>query len=352
MLELIWPLIRALLFRLEAERAHGLTLSLLEHLGAPLGALARLDLPLTSGPPVQLGPLTLPSPIGLAAGLDKDGVALPFWPSLGFGFVELGTVTAHPQPGNPRPRLFRLPTDRALINRMGFNNQGSAALAQRLRALRRRGGWPDVPVGANIGKSKRTPLEEATGDYVTSVRRLVGLVDWFTVNVSSPNTEGLRSLQDRDALARLLPAVLAAASGTPVLLKLAPDLSDAAIDEAVGLAQELGVTGIVATNTTITRPGLGHDPDQDGGLSGRPLWPLARDRIQRILDVAGDLPVVGVGGISTPEQVCELLEAGCVAIQLYTALIYEGPALPARLHRAVSLAHNTGSAPPPPRRAG
>lgn len=336
MIDRTWPLLRALLFSLDAERAHHLTLTALQHLGGPLGALARLASGAPGRAPVQLGPLTLPSPIGLAAGLDKDGVAIPFWPALGFGFVEVGTVTAHPQPGNPRPRLFRLPADRAIINRMGFNNGGSEALAERLRALHAAGRWPDVPVGANIGKSKITPLSEAPGDYEASVRRLVGLVDWFTVNVSSPNTEGLRSLQDREGLSRLLPAVIDAASGTPVLLKLAPDLSDEAIDEAVGLARELGVTGIVATNTTITRPGLSHDPGQAGGLSGRPLWPLARDRIQRVLDAAGDLPVVGVGGLSTPEQVLELLEAGCVAIQLYTALIYEGPGLPARLSRAAA----------------
>ena len=310
MLDLSWPFVRPWLFTLDAERAHHLTLSMLERFGHRLGKLAQT----TMGPPDprlsrRLGPLTLPGPIGLAAGLDKDGVAIPFWPSLGFGFVEVGTVTAHPQPGNPKPRMFRYPSDRAIINRMGFNNEGSEALATRIRRLRERGRWPTVPVGANVGKSKVTPLDDAPQDYATSVKRLRGLVDWFTVNVSSPNTPGLRSLQDRSSLQRLLPAVLRAAESTPVLLKLAPDLDDDAIQEAVSLASELGVTGIIATNTTIRRdvaPHLG----ESGGLSGAPLWSIARDRIRCVLAAAGELPVVGVGGVATAEQARELLRRG------------------------------------------
>ena len=331
MLDRIWPWVRPVMFRLDAERAHTLTLRGLRRAGWALK-------PLCPGPPaagleVQLGPLRLPGPVGLAAGLDKDGMAIDFWPHLGFGWIEIGTVTAHPQPGNPRPRLFRYPAQRAIINRMGFNNAGSAALAQRIRALKDADAWPAIPVGANVGKSKITPLDEAPADYATSVRRLAGLVDWFTVNVSSPNTEGLRDLQQASMLEVLLPEVLEAAAGTPVLLKLAPDLTDDAIWRAVPLARDLGVTAIVATNTTNGRDGLVPDPGQTGGLSGRPLWPLARDRIGVVLAAAEGLPVVGVGGIEGADQVRELLDAGCSAVQLYTALVFEGPGLPARIHR-------------------
>jgi len=328
----LWPWARPLVFELDAELAHELAMGFVERVGPLVGPW--IDEPSPPELEVRLGPLTLPNPVGLAAGLDKDGVGVEFWPTLGFGFVEVGTVTAHPQPGNPRPRLFRLPEARALVNRMGFNNAGSAALADRLRALRRSGRWPRVPVGANVGKSKVTPLEEAPGDYATSVERLDGLVDWFTVNVSSPNTEGLRSLQEADALRRILEAVLAKADDVPVLVKLAPDLTDGAIADAVGIARESGVAGIVATNTTIRRPDV--DTDESGGLSGRPLWPLARDRIAAVLDAAAGLPVVGVGGIETAAQVAELLDLGCAAIQLYTSFVYEGPGLPRRLTRALA----------------
>lgn len=334
MLDLGWPITRRLLFALDAERAHELVSGAVAAAPALLGALARL----TMGPPPpslarEVGGLRFAGPVGLAAGLDKDGRAIRFWPSLGFGFVEVGTVTAHPQPGNDRPRLFRLPEDRALVNRMGFNNRGSEALAATARALREGGRWPAVPVGANVGKSKVTPVEDAHEDYATSVRRLAGLFDWFTVNVSSPNTPGLRDLQDAALLGRLLPRVVAEAKGTPVFLKLAPDLGDEAIVSAVELARAEGVAGIVATNTTIRRDGLQRDPGEAGGLSGRPLWPLARDRIRVVLQAAGPLPVIGVGGVERAEQVRELLTAGCAAVQLYTALIYDGPGLPARLHR-------------------
>lgn len=334
MLDIGWPLTRSVLFRMDAERAHELTIGLLA--GAPrlLGATARL----TMGPPDPSLQRTVAGvrwagPVGLAAGLDKDGRAIEFWPSLGFGSVEVGTVTAHPQPGNDKPRLFRLVDERALLNRMGFNNRGSEALAATARALREAGRWPSVPVGANVGKSKVTPIEQAHEDYALSVRRLAGLFDWFTVNVSSPNTPGLRDLQDAALLARLLPAVIAEAKDTPVLLKLAPDLGDEAIVAAVELARKEGVSGIVATNTTIRRDVLAKDPGEAGGLSGRPLWPIARDRIRVVLRAAGGLPVVGVGGIERADQVRELLDMGCAAVQLYSALIYEGPGLPARLHR-------------------
>lgn len=330
--------IRPALFAMDAEVAHERTIRALGAAPRLLGALAGA---LAGPPPPVLARdafgVRLAGPVGLAAGLDKDGVAIPFWPALGFGFVEVGTVTAHPQPGNDRPRLFRLADDAALINRMGFNNHGSEALATRMRALREAGRWPAVPVGANVGKSKVTPLESAVDDYVISIRRLQGLADYFTINVSSPNTPGLRSLQDRDTLSRLLPAALAAARGTPVLLKLAPDLEDDAIVDAVELGRAVGIQGIIATNTTIGRTGLSRDPGEAGGLSGAPLWPLARRKIGVALQAAGGrLPIVGVGGIHTAAQARELLAAGCAAVQVYTALIYEGPGLIRRLNAGLA----------------
>lgn len=338
MLDWTWPLVRPALFSMDAERAHDLTLSALQRGSGPLGAMARA----TMGPPDpslarEAFGLRLAGPVGLAAGLDKNGVAVPFWPSVGFGFIEVGTVTAHPQSGNPRPRMFRLVEDGALINRMGFNNEGSEALADRLRVLREAGRWPSIPVGANVGKSKITPIEDAADDYVTSVRRLAGLADYFTVNVSSPNTPNLRSLQEPETLRGLLDAILVEADATPVLLKLAPDLEAEALAEAVEIAIQCGISGIIATNTTIRREHLSHDPGEAGGLSGRPLWTLARSRIATALQAASNrVPVIGCGGVYTAAQVRELLELGCVAVQVYTGFIYEGPGLPSRLHRELA----------------
>ena len=338
LLDRLYPLARAALFTMDAEDAHERTLKLVERAPRLLSAVVR---PFAGTPDASLardvGGIRVAGPVGLAAGLDKDGRGIPFWPACGFGFVEVGTVTMHGQPGNPRPRLFRLRDEAALINRMGFNNHGSQALAQRLRALRAAGRWPrEVPVGANLGKSKVTPLHIAPADYATSTRRLRGLVDWFTINVSSPNTPGLRELQDSAALEELLPRVVEEAAGTPVWLKLAPDLSDEALEQAVALAIRFGLRAVVATNTTIRRDLLDRDPHEDGGLSGRPLYEVAKDRLRVVCEAAGDrIDVVGVGGIETAEQVAELLDLGCEAVQLYTAFIYQGPGLPARLHRGL-----------------
>lgn len=328
-LDAAWPVARAVLFRMDAERAHVWTVRGAEWFGG-LAPSAPPDPALRR----EVAGVPFLGPVGLAAGLDKDGRGLALWPRLGFGFVEVGTVTAHPQPGNPLPRLFRYPEQAAIVNRMGFNNLGSAALADRLRAVRDRGGCP-VPLGANVGKSKVTPLDEAPDDYATSIHRLRGLVDWFTVNVSSPNTPGLRSLQDRDALDALLPRAVDAAGGTPVFLKLAPDLEDEALAAAVGLAKQRGIAGIIATNTTIRRD-LGFDPGEDGGLSGRPLWPHARAKIEVVVRAAGGLPVIGVGGIEDSDQVRELLALGCAAVQLYSSLVFRGPGLVARIHRELA----------------
>ena len=334
LLNLVWSITRPLLFLLDAERAHHLVMGMLGFCPRFHAFMIRiLGGPALSTGPVQVGPLTLAGPVGLAAGLDKDGVAIPFWPSLGFGFIEVGTVTALEQPGNSRPRLFRLVPERALINRMGFNNRGSEDLSRRTQALRSRGHWPTVPVGANIGKSKATPLDGATADYLKSVERLKSSVDFFTVNVSSPNTPGLRSLQQSDALKELLSAVVPAADGLAVFVKFSPDLEDEALDDAVEIAIQTGCTGIIATNTSRTRPGTTGRLDAEGGMSGAPLWPLSRDRIQRILDRAdGRIPVIGAGGIRSAEQAAELLDAGCIAVQVYSGMIFDGPGLPHKIN--------------------
>jgi dihydroorotate dehydrogenase len=337
LLDLGWALGRPLLFSLDAERAHRMVLGSLGCMprlhAAGISTVTRSCAPSLA---CKLGPLELASPVGLAAGLDKDGEAIEVWPSLGFGFVEIGTVTAHPQPGNPAPRLFRLKAERGLINRMGFNNHGSEALATRLRALREAGRWPSIPVGVNIGKSKITPLDDAADDYLMSIRRVRELADYVVINVSSPNTPGLRELQRGDHLPRLLGAVVPEAEGCPLFVKFSPDLSDAELDQAVDAALSAGCTGIIATNTTNGRPGTTDRLGEGGGLSGAPLWPLARERIGRVLDrVGGRIPVVGVGGITGPEQAAELLAAGCAAVQLYSGLIFEGPGLIARINRGL-----------------
>jgi len=337
LLDLAWRLSRPLLFSLDAERAHRRVLGTL----AATGALAGPVLGALAGPPpaalaCRLGPLHLPGPVGLAAGLDKDGEATTIWPALGFGFVELGTVTAHPQPGNPAPRLFRLVPERGLINRMGFNNKGSEALGRRLRALREAGRWPAVPVGCNIGKSKITPLDDeaVAADYLASVARLRDVADYLAVNVSSPNTPGLRSLQAVEPLRRLVEVIVPAAGKVPVLVKLAPDFEPEALAEVVEAVVQSGAAGIIATNTTLSRPGTTGRLDQAGGLSGAPLWPLARSRIETVIQtVAGRIPVVGVGGVASAAQVRELLDLGCAAVQLYSGLIFEGPGLVHRIHQ-------------------
>ena len=337
LLDATWPAIRRAIFTLDAETAHERTLEALA--SAPRLAGGALGLMGGRGPdhPVEVAGLTFRGPIGLAAGLDKNGVAIPVWAALGFGFVEVGTVTAHAQPGNPKPRMFRLQNERALINRLGFNNEGSQALAARLGTLKTSGQWPDVPVGVNVGKSKITPLDDAPQDYVQSIERLQGLADYFTINISSPNTPGLRKLQGQEHLRALLPQTVAAAKGTPVFLKIAPDLTDEAISDVVTLAVGEGLSGLIATNTTIRRDLLQHDPDEAGGLSGRPLHDFAANRIEQVLAcVEGRIPVVGVGGIENAEQVRRLRALGCAAVQVYTSFIYEGPGLPSRLNRQLS----------------
>lgn len=329
-------LARPLLWRLDAETAHHGAVVAADLLGRfpvtrALTSIAGYAVgPAVEPDPVDLLGLRFPHRVGLAAGMDKDGRALASWGALGFGHVELGTVTARPQPGNPRPRLVRLPRSRAVVNRMGFNNQGVHALAERLRAARE-AGLVSIPVGVSIGKSKVTPVEEAVGDYLESVAALEGLADYLAVNVSSPNTPGLRSLQDAGPLAELLGAVVTAAGGTPVLVKLAPDLTDQALDEALEVAVGAGVSGVIATNTTLSRDGV-HRAEaltalsEAGGLSGAPLTLRARQVVAHVASRT-DLPVIGVGGVMSGDDARALVDAGASLVQLYTGLVFAGPGL-------------------------
>ena len=333
----MWNLIRPLLFKMDAEQAHRWSLETLEEYPSLCSNLMKITSHLpTPDQAVEVAGLQFASPIGLAAGLDKDGEALPIWESVGFGFIEVGTVTAHAQAGNPQPRLFRLIDEEGIINRMGFNNQGSDALMRRIIALRELNMWPSIPVGANVGKSKITPLEEAGEDYRTSIERLQGLVDYFTVNVSSPNTPGLRDLQSADNLKRLLDAAMPAAKGTPVFVKFAPDMNAEDLKEAIDAVIDCGAAGIIGTNTTNTRPYGTDKYGETGGLSGDPLWNLAREQIQLILDATDKrVPVIGVGGVNSPERAQTLLNMGCKAVQLYSALIYKGPWLISEMNRSL-----------------
>lgn len=286
--------------------------------------------------------IDFPNPLGLAAGFDKNGVAAGIWENLGFGFAELGTVTLHPQPGNPQPRLFRLAEDEAVLNRMGFNNEGSAALASRLQQQNH-----NIPLGINLGKSKITPLEKAASDYVGSFLQLREFGDYFVVNVSSPNTPGLRSLQDKKQLNLILEALQSQNQGQkPILVKIAPDLTWDAIADVLELAMIHQLSGIIATNTTIRRDGLKTQiisatqrpvTEEAGGLSGKPL----RDRATAIIrfiwqQTQGQLPIIGVGGIFTPADAWDKITAGASLIQVYTGWIYEGPAMAARIVTGLS----------------
>jgi dihydroorotate dehydrogenase len=295
--------------------------------------------------------LDLPSPLGLAAGFDKDAAHLDALSALGFGFVEIGTVTAQPQAGNDRPRMFRLPADRALVNRMGFNNAGAEAAAARLSAPRDRG----TIVGVNIGKSKLAA--DAAADYRASAARLAPLADYLVINVSSPNTPGLRDLQAVDELGALIAtvreAMAEAGRAVPLLVKIAPDLADADIDAIADLAVASGLDGLVATNTTIARDGLQTDPAQvaaagAGGLSGAPLAERSLAVLRRLRDRVGqDMVLVSVGGVETPEDAWARLQAGATLVQAYTGFVYNGPLWPARMQRGLArLARDAGTSGP------
>lgn len=340
--------LRPALFRAYAgdpERVHHATLHLLAALERQPAALVALRV-LTRGPrrPVEAFGLTFPGVVGLAAGMDKDGVAPRAWAALGFGHVELGTVTATAQPGNPRPRLFRLAASGGLLNRMGFNNAGASALAARLEAagIRRGGPSPGIPVGVSLGKTKTTPLAEAAQDYLASFAAVAPHTDYVAVNVSSPNTPGLRALQEAGTLRDLVAALVAAARArdpgrpVPVLVKVAPDLSFDALEDALAVCTSAGAAGLVATNTTLARDGLAPADRwraaEAGGLSGVPLATRTRE-VVAFLAARTDLPVVGVGGIATAGDAQALRDAGARLLQVYTGFVYRGPALLREIER-------------------
>ena len=320
--------VRPLLFSLNAEAAHRLTVELLRGASHSDLALRALRFFQPSPKPKTVFGLSFPNPIGLAAGLDKNGVALPAWAALGFGFIEIGTVTAKAQPGNSKPRIFRLPAQQALINRLGFNNDGADVIAERLRRLRRSRRWPAVPVGINIGKSKATPVEEATDDYLYSFRLLRGLADYVALNVSSPNTPGLRELQEPAALSKLLHAIRSENQTTekPVLVKIAPDLSVTELEAIIATCEESGVSGIIATNTTLDHSSIPPPLDQQGGLSGAPLRERSTAMVRSIA-AKSKIPVIASGGISNAESAREKFEAGAQLVQGYTGFVYRGPGL-------------------------
>src|SRR5437660_2868916 len=320
--------IRPLLFSLDPGRAHRFTIELLRgasHFDPALRMLRSLQ---PSPKPKTLFGLTFPNPIGLAAGLDKNGVALPAWAALGFGFVEIGTVTAKAQPGNPKPRIFRLPEQQAVINRVGFNNDGADVVAERLRKLRESRRWPAIPVGINIGKSRATPLEQATDDYLYSFRLLRDFADYITLNVSSPNTPGLRELHEPRKLFELLHAIgnEPDAATKPVLVKISPDLSSVELEAGLGVCAENGVAGIIATNTTLDHSSVPPALDEEGGLSGAPLREKATALVRDIV-AKSTIPVTASGGICDSDSAREKVEAGAQLVQLYPGLIYRGPGL-------------------------
>jgi dihydroorotate dehydrogenase len=321
-------LVRPLLFSLDAETAHHFTIELLRGASRLDLALRLLGFCQPPSKPKTLFGLNFPNPVGLAAGLDKNGVALPAWAGLGFGFIEIGTVTARAQPGNPEPRIFRLPEQQALINRLGFNNDGADAIAERLRKLRESGRWPAVPVGINIGKSKVTPLEQAADDYLYSFRLLHDFADYITLNVSSPNTPGLRDLQEPQKLADLLRAINSepGVATKPVFIKISPDLSPIELEGILNVSAENRVAGIIATNTTLDHSSIPPALDEEGGLSGAPLREKATTLVRDIVAKSA-IPVIASGGICDAESAREKFQAGAQLIQVYTGLVYRGPRL-------------------------
>lgn len=336
----MYELIRPWLFRQDPESIHEQVmhgLAWLGQRGPGLELVRRLCTVADKRLEVRAFGLQFPNPIGLAAGFDKNAVAVRAWPALGFGHVEIGSVTALAQPGNERPRLFRLPKDQALINRMGFNNDGADAVAARLQRSQQTFGRPSVPLGINLGKSKVTPLEQAPQDYLQSLSRLWPYGDYFAINVSSPNTPGLRALQDKDRLEELLSALTSFVQNRkPLLLKIAPDLTWEQIDEILALVEQYRLSGLIATNTSISRAGLKTTISETGGLSGRPLQQRSLEVLRYLYkQLRGRLPIVSVGGIFSPEEVWERLACGATLVQVYTGFVYEGPCLPKKLCRGL-----------------
>ena len=353
-----WPyrhLVRPLLFKQDPERAHNVALTALGVAAKTSFASLAIESFCSAPPlPVELFGLKFPNPVGLAAGMDKFATAIPIWEKLGFGFSELGGVTWQAQPGNPPPRVFRAVADEGIVNRMGFNNPGAPTFARKLAEWKKARRWPSHPVGINLGKSKNTPLEKAAEDYASSFRALREFADFFVVNVSSPNTPNLRQLQDKAALDEIFAALqevqkrdeccvtrddpgsasrITHHASKPILVKVAPDLSFAALDEILELVAPRNIAGIVATNTTITRPQTGDATLQKiyaetGGLSGRPVRARSTEIIRHLFkQTRGTVPIIGVGGIFNAEDAWEKITAGASLVQIYTGMVYEGPGI-------------------------
>lgn len=351
--------IKPLLFRLDPEIAHERTMEMLAGAGGlPIPAARRAFT--HDALRICVAGLEFPNPVGLAAGCDKNGKAIAVWPRFGFGFVEVGTITAQPQPGNPKPRIFRFPEHQALVNRLGFNSDGSEVVRRRIERIRRKGPLP-VPLGINIGKTKLVTGDEAVlEDYLTGFRRLSPLADFMVVNVSSPNTPGLRQWQEKERLSILLNRLMqenrragqvktdseetdnSSSSPSlqmpqiPLFVKISPDMADRDMDDVVEVALEQGLAGIIATNTTIAREGRVSGLQESGGLSGRPLRDRAQDVMRYLYRrTEGRLPLIGVGGIFTAEDAYERIQAGASLVQIYTGFIYEGPTLPRRINEGL-----------------
>lgn len=342
-------LLKPLFFLLAPEKAHHLTIFLLKFtLAIPLVGWLFRNYYAVQDPRLErkLFGLTFPNPVGLAAGFDKEGKYYQAMSSLGFGFIEVGTVTPKGQGGNPQPRLFRLPQDEALINRMGFNNEGMDALTQRLK----KGRPKNLIIGGNIGKNKVTPNEQATEDYVKCFEQLFPLVDYFVVNVSSPNTPNLRALQDKEPLTQLLSTLQKLNQQKdkpkPILLKIAPDLTNSQLDDIIDIVSDTKIEGVIATNTTISRADLSTSQEHiknigNGGLSGQPVKQRSTEVIRYLSTQSkGELTIIGVGGIASPEDAIEKIQAGAALVQIYTGLVYEGPSLVKRINKAL-LKQNT-----------
>ncbi|TDQ06938.1 quinone-dependent dihydroorotate dehydrogenase [Pedobacter metabolipauper] len=341
----MYSLIKPLFFKFDPEKVHHFVVKRLDwfHDHFPLGqTILRSSFDINiKGLEREVFGIKFRNPVGLAAGFDKNGEYIEALSDLGFGFIEVGTVTPLPQPGNDKPRMFRLEEDEAIINRMGFNNKGVDTLAERLRLLKAKN--TDIVIGGNIGKNKSTPNEDAVNDYIKCFDRLFDVVDYFVVNVSSPNTPGLRELQEKEPLMNLLNTLqqrnLKHDRSRPILLKIAPDLTNEQLDDIVEIVLETKIAGVIATNTTIDRTGL-HTPDkianEAGGLSGKPLTLRATEVIRYLSDKSNKaFPIIGVGGIHSPQDAKDKLEAGASLVQLYTGFIYEGPGLVKRICKAL-----------------
>lgn len=315
--------LRPLLFCLPAEAAHNLALLGLR--ATPRRALTNAFGPMPQDP-VRLFGLKFPNRVGLGAGMDKNAAALGAWQAMGFGFIEAGTITALAQPGNPKPRCFRFPSQSALVNRMGFNNAGASVIAKRLAKLKSSRRWPSVPVGINIGKSKVTPNDQAASDYATSFRLLLPFGDYFTINVSSPNTPELRALQERDSLVRIIRGLRAVDAAKPLLVKIAPDLEETQLAEIADVANSENLAGLIATNTTLDQTSIPPESRQPGGLSGAPLSRRSTE-VLKILRRHTTLPIIASGGVMTGADARGKIDAGASLVQLYTGFVYSGPAL-------------------------